>query len=270
MTMIAIDRIRADIQAQPRSSIMMDTVSDYIERMSEGDEFPPLTVFHDGAVYWLGDGFHRYHAAVGCGLAEFPCDIREGGLREAILHSVGANATHGLRRTNEDKRRAVMKMLNDPEWTEWSNREIARHCGVAEGTVRNWRPNDTAQITQYERTFTHPKTGQQTKMNTGNIGGSPRPPQPSWTPHDTSPPAPPSNPKIDEINRNAWIGRHLDDVLSTIGQLPAPREAAEKRTPGMRYSMKPEQFESAGRWLVAYAEAWRRLDEQENANVAAE
>ena len=37
MTMIAIDRIRADIQAQPRSSIMMDTVSDYIERMSEGD-----------------------------------------------------------------------------------------------------------------------------------------------------------------------------------------------------------------------------------------
>ena len=105
MTMIAIDRIRADIQAQPRSSIMMDTVSDYIERMSEGDEFPPLTVFHDGAVYWLGDGFHRYHAAVGCGLVEFPCDIREGGLREAILHSVGANATHGLRRTNEDKRR---------------------------------------------------------------------------------------------------------------------------------------------------------------------
>lgn len=269
MTMIAIDRIRADIQAQPRSSIMMDTVSDYIERMSEGDEFPPLTVFYDGAVYWLGDGFHRYHAAVGCGLVEFPCDIREGGLREAILHSVGANATHGLRRTNEDKRRAVMKLLSDPEWSQWSDREIARQCGVAHPFVGKLRParaaGDTGNRYQYERTFTHPKTGQQTKMNTGNIGGSPR----SYSP-PPPPPAPPNNPKIDEINRNAWIGRHLDDVLSTIGQLPAPREAAEKRTPGMRYSMKPEQFESAGRWLVAYAEAWRRLDEQENANVAAE
>lgn len=263
MTMIAIDRIRADIQAQPRSSIMMDTVSDYIERMTEGDEFPPLTVFHDGAVYWLGDGFHRYHAAVGCGLAEFPCDIREGGLREAILHSVGANATHGLRRTNEDKRRAVMKLLSDPEWLQWSDREIARQCGVSNRFVSNLRPTPSVNNTQIERKVT--RNGTTYTQNTGNIGGSSRshsPPPP--------PPAPPSNPKIDEINRNAWIGTHLDDVLSTIGQFPAPREAAEKRTPGMRYSMKPEQFESAGRWLVAYAEAWRRLDEQENANVAAE
>ena len=50
--------------------------------------------------------------------------------RDAILFSVSANAQHGQRRTNEDKRRAVMRLLEDPEWSRWPAREIARQCGV--------------------------------------------------------------------------------------------------------------------------------------------
>ncbi len=41
-----------------------------------------------------------------------------------------------LRRTNADKRRAVLVLLSDQEWSQWSNREIAKQCGVDEGLVR--------------------------------------------------------------------------------------------------------------------------------------
>jgi predicted RNase H-like nuclease (RuvC/YqgF family) len=57
--------------------------------------------------------------------------VREGTLRDAILFSFSANGTHGLRRTAADKRKAVMAMLEDIEWQDWSDREIARQCCVS-------------------------------------------------------------------------------------------------------------------------------------------
>jgi DNA N-6-adenine-methyltransferase (Dam) len=48
---------------------------------------------------------------------------------------LGTNATHGLRRTNADKRRAVETLLRDEEWSKWSNREIARKCFVSSDLV---------------------------------------------------------------------------------------------------------------------------------------
>lgn len=43
-----------------------------------------------------------------------------------LWHCLGANAHHGLRRTNADKRKAVETLLKDGEWAKWSNREIAK------------------------------------------------------------------------------------------------------------------------------------------------
>nr|WP_244557034.1 hypothetical protein [Fulvimarina manganoxydans] len=104
-------------------------------------------------------------------------DIRQGTRRDAILHSVGANATHGMRRTNADKRRAVTRLLEDAEWAAWSDREIARRCGVSQPFVGSMRESHTDNGYQYEpRTFIHPKTGQPTQMSTANIGrGAPQP-----------------------------------------------------------------------------------------------
>src|SRR5690606_10483672 len=73
----------------------------------------------------------------------------------AVLFSVGANAKHGLQRTNEDKRRAVTTLLIDPEWQKWSDREIARRTGVHHDTVGTYRRELEAsggirQITQRE------------------------------------------------------------------------------------------------------------------------
>lgn len=123
------DKIRIDGGTQPRMLINTDVVEDYASQIEAGRELPPLVVFHDGAEYWLADGFHRYHArATVLGAAMIECDVREGTQEDAIVYSCGANAEHGLRRTNADKRRAVMIMLSHRP--TWSDREIAQHCSV--------------------------------------------------------------------------------------------------------------------------------------------
>jgi ParB-like chromosome segregation protein Spo0J len=83
-------------------------------------------LFTDERDYWIGDGFHRVLAARRAGLTEFPADVRPGSRRDALLHSISSNDAHGLPRTNADKRRAVGLLLSDPEWGQWSDREIAR------------------------------------------------------------------------------------------------------------------------------------------------
>ena len=63
--------------------------------MLDGAVFPPVIVFHDGADYWLADGFHRVEAARKIDRKEIEAEIRDGTARDAILHGIGANATHG-------------------------------------------------------------------------------------------------------------------------------------------------------------------------------
>lgn len=128
--MIAICDIRADEKTQSRASLDQDTIAEYAELYRSGATLPPVKIFFDGEVSWLADGFHRFHAAKLAGLAEIPHERTPGTIREAILFSVSANAKHGLRRTNADKRKAVETLLADPEWTKLSDREIARQCAV--------------------------------------------------------------------------------------------------------------------------------------------
>lgn len=137
--MVNITEITADPAVQPRERMDMAMVMEYAGEMQAGTQFPPVIVFHDGASYWLADGFHRYEAARQSQYSIIAADVREGGRREAILYSVGSNATHGLRRSNADKRRAVATLLRDAEWRGWSDHEIARQCAVSAmfvGTLR--------------------------------------------------------------------------------------------------------------------------------------
>src|SRR3990167_4704682 len=140
-TEMAISKIRPDGGTQTSAGLTQETIDEYAEAMREGVEFPPVVVFHDkkASAYWLGDGFHRYHAAKAAGLKKIASEVREGTLREALLFALAANRCHGLRRTNEDKRKAVKVLLRDPEGREWSDRRIAEHCGVDHKTVTKWR-----------------------------------------------------------------------------------------------------------------------------------
>lgn len=151
-----LEQIILSDDTQPRAEINWEKVAEYAERMDAGDEFPAVVVFHEAGSgrYWLADGFHRVHATRRREKPENRQQVRArviaGTLRDAILYSASANGTHGMPRTNEDKRRAVLRLLNDPEWSQWSNREIARRCKVSEGTVRKYREELSAQITQIE------------------------------------------------------------------------------------------------------------------------
>lgn len=172
MKTIDISSIRINGGTQSRAAINKDVVAEYAEAMEGGATFPPVIVFYDGADYWLADGFHRYEAYARARVNKVPADVRQGTQRDAILYSVGANASHGLRRTNDDKRRAVMVLLNDPEWSKWSNREIARQCAVSEWMVRDARGSICESLADSTRTVT--RRGTTFQQETAKIGTAQR------------------------------------------------------------------------------------------------
>lgn len=151
---LELDKIRIDGGTQPRAKIDMETVADYHAAFELGANFPPIDVFFDGKEYWLADGFHRWHAARAANLESLDAFVHQGSVRDAILFAVGANAAHGLKRTNEDKRQAVLLLLNDSEWTQWSNRAIAERCGVSHHLVNDLRKTVEPDSTVLERKFT--------------------------------------------------------------------------------------------------------------------
>jgi phosphoribosylformylglycinamidine (FGAM) synthase PurS component len=81
------------------------------------------------------DGWHRYFGHKKAGLADIEVVVIDGTMRDAMLYAIGANDDHGLRRTNDDKRKAVMMLLDDVEWSEWSDKEIAKAAKVSFMTV---------------------------------------------------------------------------------------------------------------------------------------
>lgn len=136
---LSLDSIRTDGGTQPRAELSDERIAEYREAMAGGATFPPIVVYHDGDTYWLADGFHRFHAATLHGTKRIAVEVRQGTQRDAILYSVGANATHGQPRSNADKRRAVLRLLHDEEWAQWSDREIARRCAVTHPFVSSVR-----------------------------------------------------------------------------------------------------------------------------------
>ena len=83
---------------------------------------------------YVADGFHRTHAATG-GLEASRPMVHEGTKRDALLYACTANSTHGLPLTADDKRQVVTRLLQDEEWSQWSDNRIAKHCGVAHSFV---------------------------------------------------------------------------------------------------------------------------------------
>ena len=165
--LIRLSDIKLDGGTQPRTEIDQDLVSEYAECI---DQLPPVTVFFDGVKYWLADGFHRFFAHNKAGRGEIRADIRTGTQRDAILFSVGVNACHGKRRSNEDKKKAVLTLLNDEEWGQWSNSKIAEKCQVSHTFVNSIRKSlETVSSDRQERIYKN-KQGQTTTMDTSNIG----------------------------------------------------------------------------------------------------
>lgn len=166
---LALSSITLDPEIQPRQHLNQDVVTEYAEAMRRGDQFPPVIVFYDGTNHWLADGFHRVKAKLSIGGCHILIKLIPGTRREAFLYAVGANATHGLQRTNADKRRAAERLLRDDEWSQWSDREIARRCGVSHETVRGLRNALSVKVCQRQKRLVRRK-GRVQNMDTSNIG----------------------------------------------------------------------------------------------------
>lgn len=136
---------------QARVQTDQKTVQSYTESMRDGIEFPPIDVFADekSGQCILADGFHRYTAHLSLRPNEvLRCLVHEGDVEDARIFACGANARHGLRRTNEDKRKAVKILLQEQKCREWSNVRIAEHANVNEITVRRLRVEQEAGSTK--------------------------------------------------------------------------------------------------------------------------
>ncbi len=141
MVEITLSDIR-DGGAQMRVEMKPDIVREYADDMAAGAVFPPVEVYYDGSIYWLAEGYHRVDAARLLERETIDAEVLDGDARQAILHGIGSNASHGLRRTQADKRRAVVRLLRDEEWSKWSARKIAKVARVDHKTVAKVaRPN---------------------------------------------------------------------------------------------------------------------------------
>ena len=143
--------------------------------MAAGAAFPSLVVFQEGDRFWLAEGFRRLPAGLPADLA-----VRgaPGDLSDAILHSVRSNATHGLRRTDADKRRAVSILLRDElvavdpaTGDPWSDREVARQCSVSHMFVSRIREDRIGNVASDPATRAYRgRHGNVTQMDTARIG----------------------------------------------------------------------------------------------------
>lgn len=237
---IPIVAVRRDGGTQVRESMNPTTVQDYKDALLNGDEFPPVTVFHDGEVYWLADGFHRLLAHEAAGLVDILAEIHEGTKRDALLFAVGANASHGLQRTNKDKRRAVEILLRDEEWASKSDRQIAEKAAVTHPTVAKVRAELTGK--DFQSTERTGKDGR--VINTANIGKVK--PQPA----EETPPAPVTRSPgqlAEEKIRAATTRQELDAAYqeaSNAGlsdcECEAVAEARQKRGAELRAQATPK------------------------------
>lgn len=148
-----VEALRLDGGTQPRVRTDQELVEAYAERMSwseeldqvvdpEGVPFEPVVFFEDDeGSLWLADGFHRVLAARKRAIAQIQARRVKGEQHEAFIYSLGANATHGKRRTNADKRRAVERALHDKTLRRYSDRRLAQLCKVSNRFVSGVRQN---------------------------------------------------------------------------------------------------------------------------------
>lgn len=143
-----------DAEIQSRAAISPETADEYAEAFRDGREFPPIVLFEEPRPkdsrfrYHIADGWHRILGAFRAGRNRVEAIVRPGTRRDALIFACSANAEHGLKRSNSDKRRAAELMLRDREWGRRSDSDIAQHCRVSNHLVAAVRAELRAQAAE--------------------------------------------------------------------------------------------------------------------------
>jgi len=231
---VDINAIQIDYDIQLRESTNTDLINEYAEKF---DELPPLKVFYDGSKFWLADGFHRIAAAKKIERKKVLCEVEDGTKRDAILYACGANANHGLRRTNADKRRAVERLLRDEEWSQWSDRRIAEATGVSNQFVSNLRKERRDQVSTVDTLEPVVRKGRDGKEYQAPVS-KPKEPEPVETVEpvveSTEPevydvweevdPPEPKESKVDQFRKlRSLVKQHANQMIRAVDDMQAIR-----------------------------------------------
>lgn len=120
---IELALLRIDHGLQLRAEISEDHIASLVEAYRAEQDVPPIRVIFDSKTYWVWDGNHRLLASRKAGRDTLFCLVEPGTYRDAILRAAGANAEHNaLKRSNADKRAAVLALMGDKQWSRRSNR----------------------------------------------------------------------------------------------------------------------------------------------------
>lgn len=236
-----------------------EVVDDYVAAMENGAEFPAVDVYFDGVTYWLADGFHRVAAYQRRNVSTVQANVYNGTERDALLHAMQANLRHGLRVTRADKRHAVELMLSDAEWSQWSDRQIGKRCGVDGKTVAAVRralglDDDTKRVTM--------RAGRVVELETGNIGAKRSKVASAGTPQSTVQPEPTEKDRDAAAKVAEAYGFGLDEALVYVVCQRSKREQDAQR----RAERKAEQ----DRLRLQVARKLRRsLPEQQRERIRA-
>lgn len=170
---ILLDEIVVDPEIQPRVNLDKSTIQRYADVISRGGALPPGTVYEDESGRpLLIDGGHRLEAGRRVGKKSLPFRVVQCCRRDAILLALAANQGHGLRLSSADKRKAVDRLLQDPEWSGWSDGTIARKVGVSQPFVSRRRREliESGDIEQRSTRQVRRKDGREYAIATENLG----------------------------------------------------------------------------------------------------
>ena len=298
MTTLALKKIKLDGGTQSRTKINEQVVEEYADAMLHGAKFPAVDVFYDGNDYWLADGFHRVRGAQKGLLTKIEAKIHQGTQRDAVLFSVGANDSHGLRRSNEDKRLAVLRLLADEEWGRKPETWIAKTCKVSRSLVRaviGESPYLVEKQDKAEREVT--RGGTTYTLKTANIGKKEKPtsnvvplrepvePEPGEpeevdSPDSTSsPPRQPAQfvyrdgkrvapPSADDIAIDHERIHNAIDAIEFLGAMDiSPHEYLRVFPPDSNYTLT-ENLASSVQWLTELYELWSKRHEKDHSQTA--
>jgi len=227
---LELSQIRLDGGTQPRAMYHFGIGESYAEDMAAGAVFPPVIAFYDGTDYWLADGFHRVFAAEKIEWTSIEADVRQGTLEDAQWYSYSVNQAHGLRRSNEDKNRAVEAALKHPKAADMSDRDIADHCGVTHPFVAEVRKRITGNGFQSTGNgYRKGKDGVKRKSPTKKPKAS-KPAQSSQNGNEKAAPIPASTPTETDPDEefHAKLQKFADGLQRLVSEYDFPPDAFQR------------------------------------------
>ena len=172
-----------------------------------------------------------------------------------------------------------MRLMDDAEWSQWSDNDIRRTCRVSLDFVQRRRSTVTYRTVSEaspaptppevptpvrekaeairqaggQPRFYNNRHGHVSVMDTAKIGGGA--PQ-AVEPPTAAPAVPAEAPDSTTFHADRFIHARVLAVAEALSQLPAPADAARRYPNILRASFGADQARDIADWFSAFADAW--------------